>query len=299
MITDKQKLSRASGIGSSEIAAICGVDPWRNAYDVWAEKTGRVDGCEENQAMRLGTALEPTILKLASEELGDRVVRPSSCFVGCKPYMRANIDGMLGSAKRGSPIVEAKSTGVVDGWGQPMTAEVPDRVMLQVTWQMMCSSSDLAYVACLAAKFGLSFSMYRVEWDIHLAEQLAAKAEAFWQCVERDTPPEGFPSIEVAKALRRTEAEVPIAISLFEAERQAKAAVELATAKHDEAKGRLLAALGDAKRGVGGAYSINMTSVSSERFDQRAFKEAHPDLAKEFVAPSSYVRMDIREKKGK
>ncbi len=299
MITKKQEQARAAGIGSSEIAAICGIDPWRTAYDVWALKTGKVEGGEENEAMRLGTRLEPTILALAGEELGQKVVRPSSHFVGCKPYMRANIDGMVETAKRGSPIVEAKSTGVTDGWGQPGTSEVPERVLLQVTWQMMCSSSDLAYIACLSAKYGLAFSLYRVEWDEHLAEELATKAERFWQCVERDTPPEGFPSIDVAKAMQRTDSEVAIAEGLFQAERDAKAALAIAEERYESAKGKLIAALGDAKRGVSGPYSINMTQVRTERFDQRAFREAHPDLASQFVAPSTFVRIDIREKKEK
>ena len=299
MITKKQEQARAAGIGSSEIAAICGVDPWRTAYDVWALKTGRIEGCEENEAMRLGTALEPTILNLAGTELGKKVVRPSSHFVGCKPYMRANIDGMVEVAKRGSPIVEAKSTGVTDGWGQTGTGEVPERVLLQVTWQMMCSSSDLAYIACLSAKFGLAFSMYRVEWDEHLAEELANKAERFWQCVERDTPPMSLPSLDVAKAIRRNDSEVPIAESLFLEERRTKKIADEAAEAHDAAKSALVAALGDAKRGVAGAYSINMTAVNTERFDQRAFREAHPDLASQFVAPSSFTRIDIREKKEK
>jgi putative phage-type endonuclease len=300
MITEKQKEARSQGIGSSEIAAICGSDPWRSAYDVWALKTGRVEGCEENEAMRLGTALEPTILNLASVALSEKVVRPSTHFVGCMPYMRANIDGMVGVAKRGSPIVEAKSTGVSEGWGAPMTSEVPERVLLQVTWQMMCASSDLAYVACLAAKFGLSFNLYRVEWDEFLAEELAEKAGRFWRCVETDTPPENsIPSMEVLKSLRRTEAEIQIHEDLFKAEREAKKILAEAEEDYENAKAKLVAALGDAKRGVAGPYSINMTSVSTERFDQRAFKEAHPELASQFVAPSTFTRIDIREKKEK
>ena len=86
---------------------------------------------------------------------------------------------------------------------------------------------------------------------------------------------------------------------LFVAERQAKAALAEAEEEYETAKATLLAALGDAKRGVAGKYSINMTSVSTERFDQRAFREAHPELATQFVAPSSYMRIDIREKKEK
>ena len=136
MITDRQLELRNKGLGSSDIASIMGLNPYQSPRDVWLLKTGRVATLQDaGQAAHLGSMIEPAILALAAEELGDRVVAPTSTFT--RGILRANIDGMVGVFKRGSPIVEAKMTSISDGWGEPHSSIVPDRVMLQVQMQML------------------------------------------------------------------------------------------------------------------------------------------------------------------
>jgi predicted phage-related endonuclease len=45
---------RAQGIGASEISALFGMNPYQSAWDVWARKTGRLDGVDVpmNRRMR-------------------------------------------------------------------------------------------------------------------------------------------------------------------------------------------------------------------------------------------------------
>lgn len=52
---------RARGIGGSEIAAILGLDPRRDAYSVWAEKLGLVRRKPPNERMEAGKFLEQGI----------------------------------------------------------------------------------------------------------------------------------------------------------------------------------------------------------------------------------------------
>ncbi len=57
-ITNRQRKLRQDHIGSSDMAAILGVDPWRTAYDVWLEKTGSrsepvVKGTEKGRILNL------------------------------------------------------------------------------------------------------------------------------------------------------------------------------------------------------------------------------------------------------
>ena len=40
-LTPEQIAERRNGIGASEVAAVLGIDPFKTAIDVWAEKTGR------------------------------------------------------------------------------------------------------------------------------------------------------------------------------------------------------------------------------------------------------------------
>lgn len=43
MITESERELRTRYIGSSDAAAVCGLNPYRSAYDCWLEKTHRVE----------------------------------------------------------------------------------------------------------------------------------------------------------------------------------------------------------------------------------------------------------------
>jgi putative phage-type endonuclease len=203
MITAKQGTDRTKGIGSSDVPTILGLSPWSTPYDLWLMKTGQVPGVQENEAMRMGSMLEPAVLSLAAHRLGARVVKPTSTYIGAEPFMRANIDGMVGIAKRGSDIVEAKTTGRPDGWGEEGTDEIPEMVKAQVMFQMACASSGVAHVACLMGDYGLRLKMYRVAFCSDYAGYIDERIRAFWDCVQNRTAPEGCASLEMLKRVRR------------------------------------------------------------------------------------------------
>lgn len=298
MITEKQRQSRAKGIGSSEAGVIMGVDRWSTPYDLWLHKTGRVPPIENNDAMRLGTILEPTLLQLAGERMNKRVVRPSSHFVGHLPIYRANIDGMIETAQRGSDIVEIKTTGITEGWGTEGTDEVPEQVKVQVSYQMACASSNLAYVACLSGAFGLSFKIYRIPYDADFCEYILERVGAWWnKHIVLDEPPPEAGSLETLKNVSRNDSSIVLPLSLFEAEAAAKEKLKSAEEEYETAKATLVTALGDAKKGTCGGYSVTMTDVATDRFDRKAFELENAELAKQYIVPSGFKRIDIRKKK--
>jgi putative phage-type endonuclease len=296
MITERQEMDRTRGIGSSDVPTLLGLNPWQSPYDLWLVKTGQADGPDENEAMRIGTVLEAGVLQLASERLGEKVVKPTSTFVGCELFMRANVDGMIGTAKRGSPIVEAKTTGRTDGWGAEGTDEVPEAVKAQVMFQMLCASSDIAHVACLQGDFGLRLKMYRVPFCEEYAGYIVERVRDFWsRHVERRTPPAGAPSLETLKRVKRN-ADQPAAQidrSLFvedaTAQKQLKAAETYAAKKRAE----LIAALGSATVGEGGGYRIRISQVEQARFDAKGFAESNPEEAQRWSIRSSYSRTTV------
>lgn len=296
MITEKQGSERLRGVGSSDVPTILGLNPWATPHDLWLVKTGQADGPEENDAMRLGTVLEAGVLQLASERLGVKVVKPTSTFVGCDQFMRANVDGMVGIAKRGSPIVEAKTTGRIDGWGDEGTDEVPEGVKAQVMFQMLCASSDVAHVACLQGDYGLRLKMYRVPFCEDYAGYIHERVRDFWRNhVEPRVPPAGLPSLDVLKRVRRSEAApvVPIDGTLFVEDARAQRLLKEAQATADAARAALLVALGTATAGEGGGYRIKVSKVESSRFDAKAFAEANPDDAAKWTVRSAHSRTTV------
>lgn len=298
MITDKQREERSKGLGSSDIPTILGLNRWQSQTDLWLRRTGQAAPLETNEAMRLGQVLEPTLLQLAGERIGARVVRPSSTFVGSKPHFRANIDGMVGEAKRGADLVEIKTTGMADEWGADGTDEIPLSVRVQVLYQMACASSSAGWVGCLIGSHGLTFRMYRVQFDSELAEYVMDRANAWWEKhIVGGERPEDAASIDVLKSVERTQASIALPISLFEEEEAARLVLENAERSHKVAKSRLVSALGTASRGTSGPYTVSVNDVQVERFDKKAFEAEHADLASRFTVPSGYKRIDIRKRK--
>ena len=59
--SDKWHEFRKSHIGASESAAIIGMSPYQTPFKKWEEKTGRSFGIVENEAMKLGSEMEPKI----------------------------------------------------------------------------------------------------------------------------------------------------------------------------------------------------------------------------------------------
>jgi len=284
------------GIGSSDVPTILGLNPWSTPHDLWLVKTGQASGPEENDAMRLGTVLEAGVLQLAGERLGAKIVKPTSTFVGCELFMRANVDGMIGVAKRGSPIVEAKTTGRTDGWGDEGTDEVPESVKAQVMFQMMCASSDLAHVACLQGDYGLRLKMYRVPFCEDYAGYIHERVREFWTAnVERRVPPAGLPTLEVLKRVRRN-ADAPavqIDPALFVKDADAQTVLKAAEAHANEMRAALLAALGQSTVGEANGYRVKISQVETSRFDAKAFAEANPEEAAKWTVRSAYSRTTV------
>ena len=307
MITERQRQQRVEGIGASEVGAILGLDPFRSAYDLWALKTGKCEESEnreESEAVKIGNLIEPTVAALAEERLGVKLVKPTATYKHPNGIMFANLDRQMRRAERGALPVELKSTGIVDGWGEDGSDVVPDRVLLQVTAQMMCSGATAAKVARLLGRFGLSFSMYHVNLDADLAQTIDERVCQFWEKnVQRDIPPENsFPSVGVVSHFRREPGKEVVIDDLLVAEfvrlRDARKAAEQ---MEEEAKALLLAGLGDAEIGVtASGYKASFKTISSQRLDADRARDEHPEFPwDQYMRASSYRRLDVRAAKSK
>lgn len=278
-ITAAQLAARAEGIGASEVGAILGVDPYRSAWDVWAEKTGKLEPeTRTTDAMDLGNELEPLLLKRCSLALGKPVVKTTGTFKAANGIMFANLDGMVGRSARGSENVECKSSMLPDGWGDAGTDQVPDRVLTQVTTQMFCADSPLTHISRADTRFGLKFSLYLVTFNPELSRILEDRVCEFWRkYVLTDTPPpDSPPTLEVAKRLRRTLGavrEVPVDLVRAVIDRRAS---KLAAEKESKAAdAALIAALGDAEIGECALGSIEYREVSRKGYtvDATTFRQ--------------------------
>lgn len=295
MITDTQRNARDKGIGSSDIAAIFGCNPWLKERDLWAIKTGRVEPRNMvSEAARIGQAMEPVILQLASEELGRKVVAPTTTFV--RGILRANVDGMIDEFRRGQPIVEAKMTSNDEGWGYPGSDQVPLRVRLQAHHQMLCAGSTECWVARLLTKFSAKFDLYHLLYEPEVGETIEMQANEWWlRHVVADNPPEGIMSPDVAKAIRRTMGKsIEIPRDVAAAERMAKECLNDAEDAYEKAKYAIIDMMGDAEIAVSGGVTYSFKQVTTKRLDSKGLEAAHPDIAAGFRVETTARRWSVR-----
>lgn len=286
---------RRQGIGGSDAAAICGLDPWRGPYSVWLDKVEGT-GQEESEAMRWGLLLEDVVAGEFERRCGHLVVdRQQRRIHPQREWMRATIDGLVADGE-GSilGLYEGKCSAQISDWQHG----VPERYQLQVQHNLEVCGLDRAWVAVLLR--GNELRWFEVARDDEVIAALLQIEEVFWRRVEARTPPPVDGSEATATALRsafRTSepaaVELPPAVAELVAERQAAAELKRAAEERMRAaENALMAALGDAEVGTHeGRVIVTWRSVERSTLDTKALAAAHPEIAAAFTRPSRYRRL--------
>lgn len=181
-------VEHARHIGSSDTAAILGVSPYRQAYEVWLEKTGRTEPVESTEIMRAGKEFEPPIAAKYRRTVDERLTYPVPMLESVEhPHLAATPDGMIEDVGR---IVELK----LAHWsraarlGEEGTDEVFDDWLVQVHHQMIVTGFTEAHVyVCIDPH---SFRLYQVVRNEGLVESILRRLADFWALVQADTAPE-------------------------------------------------------------------------------------------------------------
>lgn len=254
-ITEEQRQERKKHIGSSDLAAILGLCPWKSAEDTRLEKCGKlIDQNVSNAAMDAGNYLEDGVLNFAETTLG-KLIRNQTMQVDGAPIV-VNTDAIVEADK---VPVEAKTTGIMwntnEWWGAEGTDEVPDRVIIQAHAHMLAWKAAICHVPALIG--GRGFVLYAVPFNQTIANVILDAAGKFWnENVLKDIPCEGSAaSLQVVKMLKRTPNKVvgidPDLVARWLAAKEAKSAAEKAA---DQAQADILAALQDAEAGQAGEH---------------------------------------------
>jgi putative phage-type endonuclease len=270
MITAEQRQLRKGYIGSSDAAAIMGLDEYRSPADVWLEKTGQADDFEGNANTERGNLLEPVLVNWAEAKLSAALIRDLMKVSDCG-LLAANYDGIQPSVHNGGGdgpgpggvndepfIVEAKTSNNPDEWGADGTDEVPDRVLIQTHHAMYVAGPKyrVAYVPVLLPGYrSFDFRLYRVVRSDDLADTIASRGREFMRdYVQTGRRPDDFkPSLEVLKRMRRQPKKVvPVSDELVDALVVARAVKKRSIDDCEDAEAAMVAALGDAE---GGTYS--------------------------------------------
>lgn len=103
---------RAGGIGSSDAAAVLGMNPWKTNIDLWNEKCGNTvqDDLSDNEAVIFGSKSEEHIRAIYALKNKEQVSKPEATLISNEyPFMRYNPDGII---KRDNGLWEGKTATV-------------------------------------------------------------------------------------------------------------------------------------------------------------------------------------------
>jgi putative phage-type endonuclease len=198
--------TRATGIGGSDIAAICGLNPYTSPLEIWFTKVGqpvpRADNPTLNEAALMGHILEP-IVALRFTSLTDLPIidNPGTLRRPDIPWALVNLD--RATFQDGRPgVVECKtrSSYALNDW----LDEPPVDVQVQVQWQLMVTGWAYGYVACLIG--GQRTIVHRIDRDQQLIDDLLAIGAEFWEQVETRTQPPIDGSVATGQLLDRLHA---------------------------------------------------------------------------------------------
>lgn len=187
-LTQQQLETRRHGIGSSDIAAICGLSRWASPIDVFLDKVNGSRLVENTIPMRMGHALEPLIADLYHEQTQFRLETCSTLVHNERPWQLATPDRIAWFDGNPFKVIECKKAWNSDGWGEEGTDQVPQDYLVQTQWQMDVTGLDEADIAVL---MGHRFAIYSVRKDDELCEFLRAVAYNFWHnnVLAKEPPP--------------------------------------------------------------------------------------------------------------
>jgi putative phage-type endonuclease len=188
-LTAEELVRRRATLGSSEIAAVAGVNPYASPHNVWLAKVEGVD-FEGNEATQLGNLLEPSICAIYADRYGRRLRKGVYTVHPSEPWMSATPDMHI----EGGGLVEAKLVGLRSMWqwgpgnseGEESDA-IPLHYLCQAQWQMAVTGETFVDVSAL---MGTEFRSYTIRANAEVQAQLIARGRDFWQrYVTTKTPP--------------------------------------------------------------------------------------------------------------
>ena len=272
---------RKQYIGGSDAGAVIGMNPYRSAYTLWAEKTGKLPGFEGNVATKVGSFLEEFVAQMFEEETGKKVRRKNRVLVNDEyPFACANLDRVLVGEKA---FLEIKTTTSFPIMRQCRGAEFPEAYYAQVVHYLAVTGLEKAYLAVLINC--REFKVFELERDDDEIAALMEAEEEFWRLVESDTPPEADGSDSTAETLgtlypNSTDAETDLTgyKGELEAYTELKAQKKRIDGMIEGIENRIKAAMGESGRGVCDGYKVSFASQERRTLDGKKLAAEHPEL---------------------
>lgn len=277
IIGDVRKMSheqwlqlRKKSIGGSDISAAIGLNRWKSPFQLWAEKTGRVDNAvKKNDYMYWGNVMEPILRQEFQKRTGYEVSESNYIFSSAEnSFLTANLDGYVHLENGEYAVLEIKTAGsYADAdWNNG----VPIEYFCQVQHYMYVTGLSKAFVVVLIG--GNNFKYVEVERDEDTIATMVKLASSFWQYVAEDIPPsvnekDNDVLLEIYPSSKSKVINLPAEFDDVVAQLvAAKDAMTKAKKLKEEAEANLKAYMGDADTAVTKSYKITWKTTERTTF---------------------------------
>lgn len=272
---------RKLGIGGSDAGAICGLNPYRTAIQVYQDKIS--DEIEEidNEAMRQGREFEDYVARRFMEETGKKVRRANTMFYDeGHPFMLADVDRMVVGENAGLECKTA-SPYMADKWAN---GNIPLSYQIQCHHYMSVCSTDAWYLAVLI--YGREFKYYKIERDEQVIADLIQIEQNFWEnhVKARILPdPDGSKTADsvIAEYFKESNT-LSIPLTGFNEKlnrrRELIGVMERMEQERRQIEQELKLYLGVAEEAENEQYRVSWKSVCSNRIDEKRLKAEYPDI---------------------
>lgn len=244
---------RRTGIGSSDMAAVLGLSPYRSELDVYLDKIGATpaDSDEAGEAARWGNLLEDVVAREWAHRAGVSVRRVGTLAHVERRHLLCDLDRMVVGCPahdRCALEVKTRSAWKADEWKD---GALPEDVEAQTMQQLAVTGLDAIHVAALVGGQKLEDRLVRPQAD-YIAD-LYAVADQFWTHNVQALNPPDISSLDLLiDHLTRLAPEKGVRVELDEAEEREVRHLarliheaEATEAAGAEAEKRLKALIGD------------------------------------------------------
>lgn len=273
-------------VSASAVAAIYGLHPFVPMDKYAAELLGDTPPrpIPPNPAMERGNRLEPFVMEWASDKLGLPFITPEEMFAadsdnGAK--MVATLDG-LWEQDGNRKVLEIKTT------TRKWEGQLPDYWRIQGIQQAICADVNQILWAVFDPSMILHIHVQNVTAK-EMAEHISA-VETWLNSIELGMTPTGvvwsYETVQTRfqQSANSTSNIDPTHKELFDQLRHVRSELDSYKKLEDDLKARICELMGNSDTAVmNGSTVATWKTQVRETFDSKAFRVAHPELAKEFT----------------
>ena len=288
---------RKGGIGGSDAGAVCGLNPYRTAMEVYYDKTS--DEIEEidNEAMRQGREFEEYVARRFMEATGKKVRRANALYYDERyPFMYADVDRLVVGENAGLECKTA-SPYMADQW---KGGKIPLSYQIQCYHYMSVFQADAWYIAVLI--YGKEFQFHRIDRDEAVISDLIHIEKNFWKDhVEKKILPEPDGSKVadnvIAERFKKSQGISLPLMGFDEKLKRRQELVEIMARMETEKKKieqELKLYLGEAEIAENEHFRVSWKTVNSSRLDEKPLKAEMPETYEKYKKSVSSRRFTVK-----